>query len=103
MTLGPARNGRWRQLRGDVALLLAGLGLALVVWFVITDSENEPIEERLGFELADVPFAPGRHHEAAEYRVRASDADEHEVIVVARNRRHARLNFITMLEQVIEG
>ena len=52
MTLGPARNGRWRQLRGDLALLLAGLGLALVVWFVITDSENEPIEERLGFELA---------------------------------------------------
>lgn len=49
----PQRLARlvWIRLRRDVALLLTALGLAIVIWFVITDSENETIVEQLGFAL----------------------------------------------------
>jgi YbbR domain-containing protein len=45
-------QGAWRRLRTGVPLLAASVALALVVWFVITDSQNEVIEERLGFGLS---------------------------------------------------
>jgi YbbR domain-containing protein len=42
----------WRPLRRNLTLLAASLGLAMVVWFAITDSENEVLEEPFGFSLA---------------------------------------------------
>ena len=42
----------WRNTRGSLALLAAASALAVVIWFVITDSEDEDVEERLGFVLA---------------------------------------------------
>ena len=49
----PERRARllFLRLRRDYALLLTALGLAVVIWFVITDSENETIIEQLGFAL----------------------------------------------------
>ena len=47
-----ALRGAWRRLRTGVPLIAASVALALVVWFAITDSQNEVIEERLGFGLS---------------------------------------------------
>ena len=45
-------QGAWRRLRTGVPLLAVSVALALVIWFVIADSQNEIIEERLGFGLS---------------------------------------------------
>ena len=39
------------RLRRDLALLITAVALAIVIWFVITDSENETIVAPLGFAL----------------------------------------------------
>ena len=39
------------RLRRDLALFVTAAGLALVIWFVITDSENVTVTEPLGFAL----------------------------------------------------
>ncbi|MXY79766.1 MAG: hypothetical protein F4Y94_08805 [Chloroflexi bacterium] len=39
------------RLRRDLALFATAAGLALVIWFVITDSENVTVTEPLGFAL----------------------------------------------------
>lgn len=41
----------WLRLRRDLALFLTAIGLAIVIWFIITDSENETVVEPLGFAL----------------------------------------------------
>ena len=41
----------WCRLRAVVTLGVLSVGLALVIWFLITDAQNETIEERLGFGL----------------------------------------------------
>lgn len=48
-----SRSGRglFRRLRRDLALLITALGLAVVIWFVITDSENETVVQQFGFAL----------------------------------------------------
>ncbi len=47
----PTLRGRLRRSGGVLSLMLASTGLALVIWFLITDSGNEPIEEPLRFAL----------------------------------------------------
>lgn len=42
----------WRRWRGYLSIFGASLALALVIWFAITDSENELIEQQFGFSLA---------------------------------------------------
>ena len=42
----------WRWLRGVLTLFAASFLLALVIWFAITDSENEFVEQPFGFSLA---------------------------------------------------
>ena len=41
----------WGQARIHLTLLAAAVGLALVIWFAITDTQNAIVEERLGFDL----------------------------------------------------
>ncbi len=45
-------SAAWRGIRRNLTLLAASLGLATVVWFAITDSENEVLEQPFGFSLA---------------------------------------------------
>ena len=46
------RPFRWRRLRGALTLFTASFLLALVIWFAITDSENEFVVQPFGFSLA---------------------------------------------------
>jgi YbbR domain-containing protein len=46
------RSLAWRWLRGVLTLFAASFLLALVIWFAITDSENEFVEQPFGFSLA---------------------------------------------------
>ena len=39
------------RVRRDLALLLTAIGLAIVIWFIITDSQNKTVVEQLGFAL----------------------------------------------------
>ena len=41
----------WGQARIHLTLFAAAVGLALVIWFAITDTQNAIVEERLGFDL----------------------------------------------------
>ena len=45
------RPRAWRRLRGAITLFAASFLLALVIWFAITDSENEFVEQAFGFSL----------------------------------------------------
>ena len=47
----PRPRPRLVRLRRDAGLFVAAVALALVIWFVITDSENVTITEPLGFAL----------------------------------------------------
>ena len=42
----------WARLWRGVPLLFGSVALAVVIWFIIIDSQNETIEERLGFGLS---------------------------------------------------
>ena len=48
----PRSRSLWRRTRRDLALLATATSIAVVIWFVITDSENVTIVEPLGFALA---------------------------------------------------
>lgn len=41
-----------RRARANAMMALASLGLAVVIWFAITDAENELVEQPFGFSLA---------------------------------------------------
>lgn len=82
------RRSRWRWRRLANNLFLAGIAvvLALVVWFLVTDSQLETVEERLGFGLAveavNTPnrLAPANRLPTASITIAGSDEDVQEVI-----------------------
>ena len=47
----PCSRSLWRRLRRDFALAATAIILAVIAWFLITDSENETVVEQLGFAL----------------------------------------------------
>ena len=48
----PRSRSLWLRTRRDLALLATATSIAVVIWFVITDSENVTVVEPLGFALA---------------------------------------------------
>src|SRR6056297_463764 len=82
-----ARQGRPREHGGLQAAYVLELGIQL--W--------------LDFKLTDLPLTPGRQLETTEYRIGAGNADDHKVLIVARDRRHTLLDFIAMLQKIVKG
>ena len=77
---------RWRRVANNLFLVAISVVLALVIWFLVTDSQLETVEERLGFGLAvevvNTPngLAPANRLPTASITIAGSDSDVQAVI-----------------------
>ena len=60
----------WRSARGNIALAVTSVALAILIWFTVIDTQNETVEELLGFGVVVEPLnVPGSLATASAFPV----------------------------------
>lgn len=77
---------RWRRVTSHLFSAAVSISLALVIWFLVTDSQLETVEERLGFGLAvdfvNTPndLAPANRLPTASITIAGSESNVRSVV-----------------------